>query len=186
MYEKESRKTPAFRLLLWLAIILYVTHYSFFTRIFTTILPTAFGNLQDKIGMTLDAKGINFNLGHLFLGLLWVIYTIIAGLIVIFLWLVIGELNKYYVLPFILVAIVLGIDSFRKAIIQDVTTARFYIHLGISLAGSILCTKIVPFISEKGKLIIDTITELVISAVEKGISALFKKLSNKFKHLLKL
>ncbi len=166
-------------------VILYVTYYSDITVFFTGVLPTAFGDFFDKIDAAIDARGIN--LTTLLLSFLVLIPRIILGLIVFALWMVIGELNKLYVLPVILAGLVLGIDRSRKAIIREfamVFTVRFFLRSLVSLAVKLLITKVFPVVSEKAKILRDFFSDLVGMLVEKVFSFIYKRVSDRLKRLL--
>jgi hypothetical protein len=158
-------------------VLIYVTYYTDITVFFTDVLPTAFGNFFGKIDVAIDAKGIN--LTTLLLSLLVLIPRIILGLIVFALWMVIGELNRHYILPIILAGLVLGINRSRKAIMREVFTLRFCIRSLFSLTINMFITRIFPFVSEKCKLLIDLLSDLVVTGMEKTISFIRKKLSKK-------
>jgi hypothetical protein len=158
-------------------ILLYVNYYSDITVFFTDILPTSFGNLFDKIDAAIDARGIN--LTSLLLSFLVLIPRIILGLIVFALWMVIGELNKHYILPIILAGLVLGINRSRKAIMREfamVFTVRFFMRSMFSLVFNMFTATIFPFMSEKWNLLIDFFSDLIVSVWEKIVSFVRKKL----------
>jgi len=182
MSKKELSKPITFSSIfksLFFGIILYilywyVTHYSSVTAFFTDTLPTAFADFQDNV---LQEFGGKYDLVTILLNLLWVIfYTIIGGLIVLFLWVVVGTLHKYYILPLIFAVVILKNESLRNAIISNILRTGFIIFFVVGLGFKLLILKFIPAVWGKFKLVIELIFEILVTILEEIFSYLNKKL----------